>query len=74
MPEYLSLRYGGQRLRVLLTVISMCLYVLTKIAVDIYAGALFIQQALNINMYLAIGKLVQALYCWPIVCLIEIST
>ncbi|XP_077970602.1 sodium/mannose cotransporter SLC5A10-like [Styela clava] len=57
MPEYLRKRYGGQRLRIAMSVISMMLYVLTKIAVDIYAGALFIQLALGINMYLAIVSL-----------------
>ena len=56
MPEYLHKRFGGMRLRVTLSVISLALYVLTKIAVDLFAGALFIQQAFNINLYLAIGK------------------
>uniref|UniRef100_H2YET8 Uncharacterized protein n=1 Tax=Ciona savignyi TaxID=51511 RepID=H2YET8_CIOSA len=55
MPEYLHRRFGGIRLRLTLSVISLALYVLTKIAVDLYAGALFIQQAFNINLYLAIG-------------------
>ena len=57
MPEYLVKRYGGVRLQITLSVISLALYVLTKIAVDLYAGALFIQQAFNINLYLAISKL-----------------
>lgn len=56
MPEYLEKRYGGQRLRIAMSVISMILYVLTKIAVDMYAGALFIQLALGINLYLAVGE------------------
>nr|XP_002131980.1 sodium/glucose cotransporter 5-like [Ciona intestinalis] len=57
MPEYLHKRYGGSRLRVILSVLSLAMYVLTKIAVDLFAGALFIQQALNINMYVAIVSL-----------------
>uniref|UniRef100_H2YEU0 Uncharacterized protein n=1 Tax=Ciona savignyi TaxID=51511 RepID=H2YEU0_CIOSA len=57
MPEYLHRRFGGIRLRLTLSVISLALYVLTKIAVDLYAGALFIQQAFNINLYLAIVSL-----------------
>ena len=57
MPEYLEKRYGGQRLRIAMSVISMILYVMTKIAVDMYAGALFIQIALGINLYLAVGRL-----------------
>ncbi|XP_050710839.1 sodium/glucose cotransporter 5-like isoform X2 [Eriocheir sinensis] len=47
MPEYLRMRYGGHRIRVLLTCISLSLYIFTKIAADLYAGALFIQQAMN---------------------------
>ncbi|XP_076805295.1 sodium/mannose cotransporter SLC5A10-like [Clavelina lepadiformis] len=64
MPEYLHKRFGGMRLRVTLSVISLALYVLTKIAVDLFAGALFIQQAFNINLYLAIVTLlvVTAIY------------
>ncbi|XP_045128360.1 sodium/glucose cotransporter 4-like isoform X1 [Portunus trituberculatus] len=47
MPEYLTMRYGGHRIRVTLTCLSLVLYIFTKIAVDLYAGALFIQQAMN---------------------------
>ncbi|XP_078483493.1 sodium/myo-inositol cotransporter 2-like isoform X1 [Ciona intestinalis] len=57
MPEYLYRRFGGVRLRLTLSVISLALYVLTKIAVDLYAGAMFIQQAFDINLYLAIVSL-----------------
>ena len=55
VPEYLQRRYGGQRLRVVTSIVSMFLYVLTRIAVDLYAGALFIQLTLGIDLYLAIG-------------------
>ena len=55
-PEYLEKRFGRKRLRITLSVISLALYVLTKIAVDLYAGALFIQLAFDINLYLAISK------------------
>ncbi|XP_076810532.1 sodium/mannose cotransporter SLC5A10-like isoform X1 [Clavelina lepadiformis] len=54
MPEYLHKRYGGSRLRVTLSIISLAIYVLTKIAVDLYSGALFIKLAFNVNVYLAI--------------------
>ncbi|XP_042215417.1 sodium/glucose cotransporter 5-like [Homarus americanus] len=47
MPEYLRLRFGGQRIRVYLSCLSLTLYIFTKIAADLYAGALFIQLALN---------------------------
>lgn len=56
MPEYLYKRYGGTRIRVTVSIISMLLYVLTKIAVDLYSGALFIQMALDINLYISIGN------------------
>jgi len=45
MPEYLRLRFGGQRIRVYLSVLALLLYVFTKISADLYAGALFITQA-----------------------------
>ncbi|CAG7730914.1 unnamed protein product [Allacma fusca] len=47
MPEYLRLRFGGQRIRVYLAVLALVLYVFTKISADLYAGALFIQLALG---------------------------
>jgi len=45
MPEYLRLRFGGQRIRVYLSVLALLLYVFTKISADLYAGALFITKA-----------------------------
>ncbi|XP_022108994.1 sodium/glucose cotransporter 4-like [Acanthaster planci] len=54
MPEYLRKRYGGQRLRILMAVFSLFLYIFTKISVDIFAGAIFIQLAFNWNLYTAI--------------------
>ena len=61
MPEYLRLRFGGQRIRVYLSVLALLLYVFTKISVlgtsteghkhndflqaDLYAGALFITKS-----------------------------
>ena len=35
MPEYLKKRYGGHRIRVTLTCLSLILYIFTKIAVSI---------------------------------------
>ncbi|VUZ53910.1 unnamed protein product [Hymenolepis diminuta] len=51
MPEYLRKRFGGQRIRVYLAVIALLLYIFTKISADLYAGALFIQQAMNLSIY-----------------------
>ena len=33
MPEYLAKRFGGQRIRLCMSVLSLLLYVLTKISV-----------------------------------------
>ncbi|XP_072024832.1 sodium/glucose cotransporter 4-like [Amphiura filiformis] len=54
MPEYMRKRFGGQRVRVYLACLALILSVLTKISVDMFAGALFIQQALGWNLYVAI--------------------
>ncbi|XP_065570557.1 sodium/glucose cotransporter 1-like isoform X2 [Artemia franciscana] len=47
MPEYIRKRFGGQRIRIYLSVLSLLLYVFTKISADLYAGALFIQLAIG---------------------------
>lgn len=58
MPEYLSKRYGGRRLKVYFAALSILLYVFTKLSVDLYAGALFIQESLGWNLYLSIILLI----------------
>ncbi|KAM9338759.1 sodium/glucose cotransporter 1 [Symphorus nematophorus] len=64
MPEYLKKRFGGQRIRIYLSVLSLCLYVFTKISADMFSGAIFINQALGLNIYLAVIMLllITALY------------
>ncbi|KAK2871341.1 hypothetical protein QQF64_002513 [Cirrhinus molitorella] len=64
MPEYLKKRFGGQRIRIYLSVISLFLYVFTKISADMYSGAIVINQALGLNIYLAVVilLLITALY------------
>ena len=42
-------RFGGQRIRVFLSVLALLLYVFTKISADLYAGALFIKLAMNLT-------------------------
>lgn len=54
MPEYLAKRYGGKRLQVYFAVLSLALYIFTKLSVDLYAGALFIQESLGWDLYLSI--------------------
>ncbi|KAJ3592580.1 hypothetical protein NHX12_007707 [Muraenolepis orangiensis] len=58
MPEYLSKRYGGIRLKVYFAILSVLLYIFTKLSVDLYAGALFIQESLGWNLYLSIILLI----------------
>ncbi|CAJ1079516.1 sodium/myo-inositol cotransporter [Xyrichtys novacula] len=58
MPEYLSKRYGGHRLKVYFALLSVLLYIFTKLSVDLYAGALFIQESLGWNLYLSILLLI----------------
>ncbi|XP_078274020.1 sodium/myo-inositol cotransporter 2-like isoform X3 [Rhinoraja longicauda] len=54
MPEYLLKRFGGQRIRLFITILYLFIYIFTKISVDIYAGAVFIQQALKWDLYIAV--------------------
>ncbi|XP_049644943.1 sodium/glucose cotransporter 1 isoform X2 [Suncus etruscus] len=64
MPEYLRKRFGGKRIQVYLSVLSLMLYIFTKISADIFSGAIFINLALGLNLYLAIFLLlaITALY------------
>nr|XP_019936279.1 PREDICTED: sodium/glucose cotransporter 4 [Paralichthys olivaceus] len=53
MPEYLAKRFGGQRIRIYMSVLSLILYIFTKISTDIFSGALFIQVSLGWDLYLS---------------------
>nr|XP_039332198.1 sodium/glucose cotransporter 5 isoform X3 [Saimiri boliviensis boliviensis] len=53
LPEYIQKRYGGQRIRVYLSVLSLLMSVFTKISLDLYAGALFVHICLGWNFYLS---------------------
>uniref|UniRef100_A0A4X1SZJ4 Sodium/mannose cotransporter SLC5A10 n=1 Tax=Sus scrofa TaxID=9823 RepID=A0A4X1SZJ4_PIG len=53
MPEYIQKRYGGQRIRMYLSVLSLLLSIFTKISIDLYAGALFVHICLGWNFYLS---------------------
>ncbi|XP_037019107.2 sodium/glucose cotransporter 5 isoform X2 [Artibeus jamaicensis] len=53
MPEYIQKRYGGQRISMYLSVLSLLLSVFTKISIDLYAGALFVHICLGWNFYLS---------------------
>ncbi|XP_066514885.1 sodium/glucose cotransporter 1 [Hoplias malabaricus] len=64
MPEYLKKRFGGQRIRIYLSVLSLILYIFTKISADMFSGAIFIKEALDLDIYLAVVLLllITALY------------
>lgn len=64
LPEYLRKRFGGQRIRIYMSVMSLILYIFTKISADIFSGALFIQIALGWDLYLSTALLlvVTAIY------------
>uniref|UniRef100_A0A5F9C9D9 Sodium/mannose cotransporter SLC5A10 n=1 Tax=Oryctolagus cuniculus TaxID=9986 RepID=A0A5F9C9D9_RABIT len=53
LPEYIQKRFGGQRIRMYLSVLSLLLSVFTKISLDLYAGALFVHICLGWNFYLS---------------------
>lgn len=53
MPEYLRKRFGGQRIRVYLSVLSLALYIFTKISADLYSGAVFLKQAIGWDIYVS---------------------
>ncbi|ESP05038.1 hypothetical protein LOTGIDRAFT_109339 [Lottia gigantea] len=64
MPEFLKKRFGGKRLRITLSVMSIFFLIVQRISVSMYAGAIFIQQSLGWNMYLSIVSvtLITAVY------------
>ncbi|XP_062603666.1 sodium/mannose cotransporter SLC5A10-like [Saccostrea cucullata] len=64
IPEYLNRRFGGRRLRTYLSLLLQFLNIITKISVDVYAGSVFVQQALGWNTYISIAALltVTAIY------------
>ncbi|NXH42023.1 SC5A3 protein, partial [Dicaeum eximium] len=58
MPEYLSKRFGGHRIQIYFAALSLLLYIFTKLSVDLYSGALFIQESLGWNLYLSVILLI----------------
>ncbi|NXF57072.1 SC5AA protein, partial [Ciccaba nigrolineata] len=53
MPEYLQRRFGGERIQMYLSGLSLLLSIFTKISTDLYSGALFVQVCLGWDLYLA---------------------
>ncbi|XP_062444645.1 sodium/mannose cotransporter SLC5A10 isoform X2 [Rhea pennata] len=53
MPEYLQKRFGGERIQMYLSGLSLLLSIFTKISTDLYSGALFVQVCLGWDLYLS---------------------
>ncbi|XP_048177060.1 sodium/glucose cotransporter 5 isoform X2 [Corvus hawaiiensis] len=53
MPEYLQRRFGGERIQMYLSSLSLLLSIFTKISTDLYSGALFVQVCLGWDLYLS---------------------
>uniref|UniRef100_A0A3B3Y6C6 Solute carrier family 5 member 1 n=1 Tax=Poecilia mexicana TaxID=48701 RepID=A0A3B3Y6C6_9TELE len=66
MPEYLKKRFGGKRIRIYHSVLSLLLYAFTQISADIFSGAIFIQQALGLNIYVAVIALLAITISFPL--------
>ncbi|CAF3739745.1 unnamed protein product [Rotaria magnacalcarata] len=58
MAEFSKKRFGGDRIRLYQTVLALILSIFTKISVDLYSGAIFLNQALGWNMYVSVIALV----------------
>jgi len=52
-PEYLLKRFHSTKIRTCLTAVALISYVLTKISVDIYAGSVFLYEAVGWNIYIS---------------------
>ncbi|XP_071952865.1 sodium/mannose cotransporter SLC5A10-like, partial [Antedon mediterranea] len=54
MPEYLKKRYGGNRVRMYIAVVTLILIVIASISGEMYAGAIIIQQVLEWPLYFSV--------------------
>ncbi|XP_015785623.1 sodium/myo-inositol cotransporter isoform X2 [Tetranychus urticae] len=54
LPEFMSKRFGGKRIQTYLALLSLLLYVFTKISVNLFSGAIFIQQARGWSIYVSV--------------------
>ncbi|CAH8514699.1 unnamed protein product [Schistosoma intercalatum] len=57
LPEYMKKRYGGERIHMYLALLSLILYIFTKISVNLYSGSLFLTEALKWNTWASIVML-----------------
>ncbi|XP_040444998.1 sodium/myo-inositol cotransporter 2 isoform X2 [Falco naumanni] len=73
MPEYLRKRFGGKRIQMFLAILYLFIYIFTKISVDMYAGALFIQQALHWDLYIAVVGLLAITAVYTVAGFVEVG-
>ncbi|CBY31883.1 unnamed protein product [Oikopleura dioica] len=57
LPEYLEKRLKSRRLPVVFSIMSLVMYVLTKISVNLYSGSIFMEMALGWNKMASCGLL-----------------
>ena len=58
LPAYIQRRFGGRRILIYLSGLSLVLYILTKMSVALFSGSLFIKMALQWDMPAAIALLI----------------
>eukprot|EP00048_Salpingoeca_helianthica_P003434 m.67271 g.67271 ORF g.67271 m.67271 type:complete len:668 (+) comp12700_c0_seq1:42-2045(+) len=58
MPEYMQKRFGGQRIRLAISLVSLGLYVFTKVSASLYAGGVIFHTVLDVNPYLVAVALI----------------
>ncbi|XP_071478453.1 sodium/glucose cotransporter 4-like [Diadema antillarum] len=54
VPEYLKLRFGGDRLQIFISVINLIMAIVIMLSGEMYAGSIVIQQSLGWDVYTAI--------------------
>lgn len=53
LPEYIEKRFNSKVLRMYFSVLSIFLYCFTKISVDLYSGAIVLENTFEINFYIS---------------------
>ncbi|XP_071478099.1 sodium/glucose cotransporter 4-like [Diadema antillarum] len=54
VPEYLKLRFGGNRLQTFISIINLIVAIIIMLSGEMYAGSIVIQQALGWNIYTSV--------------------
>ncbi|XP_041463706.1 sodium/glucose cotransporter 4-like [Lytechinus variegatus] len=54
VPEYLKLRFGGDRLQIFISIINLIMAIVIMLSGEMYAGSLVIQQSLGWDIYTSI--------------------